>query len=224
MLVDRRVKRGDTIVEVLFAIAIFGFIVMSTMAIMQQGTNAAQLSLEISLVRNHMNSQAEAIRFVNSAIQARQRDVEAGESSNYSSVWQELVGRAGSSTVSNWDSVIVNSGGRQVCAPRPDNSFVLDVRNLTSGVRGSNEIEPARVFPRLVYLDNMGKEDDDNAIKKGSQFERSEGIWVQVAKYNDSNTTSTAYDFHIRACWESPGRSLPIKLGTIVRVHVAEER
>lgn len=40
-----------------------------------------------------------------------------------------------------------------------------------------------------------------------------EGLWVQ-AVYSDGH-----YDFHIRACWQSPGAEQPITMGTIVRLY-----
>lgn len=217
------VKKGDTIVEVLFALAAFGFVAMAAMVVMQQGSSSAQLSLEISIARNHMNSQAEAIRFINAAAQARERDVEAGESSEYAKLWDQMIAQAGK--VSDWGNVITkNSGGRAVCSNIPSKSFILDIKNLSNGFKeGSIDLRPATVFPRLVYRENYGfGKADNNEINAGDIFDSSEGIWIQVEKSGE-NFTSTSYDFHIRSCWESPGKSTPIKLGTIVRVHIIKE-
>lgn len=227
-LMVKSFKRGDTIVEVLFALAAFGFVAMAAMIVMQQGSHSAQLSLEINVVRNQMNSQAEAIRFINAAAQARERDVEAGDSSIYSQLWQRLVAKASgsSNSVSDWSSVTVNGpNGRVVCAEIPPNAFILDVKNLNSGIKdGATNLQPAKVFSRLVYREDYDFDTNDgNAISTGDIFDKSEGMWIQVEKA-DSNSTSTSYDFHIRSCWESPGKSQPIKLGTIVRVHMVKER
>ncbi|MBJ58357.1 hypothetical protein CMN24_01415, partial [Candidatus Saccharibacteria bacterium] len=64
MLGMRRLERGDTLIEVLFAVTVFSFVVVSSLAIMNQGTAAAQRSLEISLVRQQVDAQADSLRFL----------------------------------------------------------------------------------------------------------------------------------------------------------------
>src|SRR5690349_17320208 len=64
----QRVKqRGDTIVEVLFAVTVFAMVAVGSMAIMNQGIASAQRSLEITLVRQQIDAQAEAIRYIHKA-------------------------------------------------------------------------------------------------------------------------------------------------------------
>ena len=55
--------RGDTLIEVLFAITVFSLVVVTSLAIMNQGTQAALRSLQLTLVRQQVDSQAEALRF-----------------------------------------------------------------------------------------------------------------------------------------------------------------
>lgn len=64
MRITRRAEQGDTIIEVLFAVAVFAMVGVGAMSIMSQGTAAAQRSLEITLVRQQMDAQAEAIRYI----------------------------------------------------------------------------------------------------------------------------------------------------------------
>lgn len=213
-------KRGDTIVEVVFSIAILSFTILSLMLVMQKGSNAVQLSLELNLARNHMNAQAEAIRFVNASIQNRERTSEAGQTSEFSAIWHNMVSEA-SASVSEWKDMTTVVNGVSVCREAPSKSFVLDLADLRSGLRQGNMLTKAEVYPRMVY--NAGV--DNNKIQTDKHFVRSEGIWVEVERASGSDASLTdAYDFHIRACWQSVGQSAPITLGTIVRVHVSKSQ
>lgn len=225
----RQFKQGDTIVEVLFAIAIFSFVAMVMMDVMQRGSLAAQMSLEITLARNAMNSQAEAVRFVNAAIHARVREQEAGQGNVYTETWNEMISHKGA--VSDWNAMIVDQGGRKVCRDIPSNAFVLDIKNLSSGQQavksGNVNLVRADVFPRLLYADYTGSltqsEKEQNVIVDNKRFDKSEGIWMEVEEVGDMNKTTTAYDFHIRSCWIGSGQLSPTTQGTIVRVHVTKE-
>lgn len=43
-----------------------------------------------------------------------------------------------------------------------------------------------------------------------------QGIWIEAVQ---NTPNSGFYDFHITACWLSPGQATPVKLGTIVRLY-----
>jgi type II secretory pathway pseudopilin PulG len=54
---------------------------------------------------------------------------------------------------------------------------------------------------------------------------RAEGIWIQAVKSStrigtgDGRVRPGYYDFHIRACWQTPGSDQPVTEGTIVRLY-----
>lgn len=232
---NEKAKKGDTIIEVLIAISVLGFIIMAMLQVMQQGMSAAQMALEINLVRNQMNNQAEALRMINAAAQHRKRDSEAGETTQYSKLWSELIqGAESSDAVADWEQVDAydHKLKRRVCN-QPDKKFIIDIRNLPnvgsikrgSGTAGGVFAEPT-VFSRIVYGKDPTDSGDGNLINGGLKFIRSEGIWIQAQRVEKStketDRTTKAYDFHIRACWETPGRNQPMKLGTIVRLHYPE--
>lgn len=60
-------KRGDTIIEVTLAFAIFSLVAIITVAMMNLGLAASERSLELVTARNELNAQAEALRFVHSS-------------------------------------------------------------------------------------------------------------------------------------------------------------
>ena len=66
-MLKRRIERGDTLIEVLFAITIFSLIVVTSLTLMNQGTAASQRALEITTVRQQVDGQAEALRFIHDA-------------------------------------------------------------------------------------------------------------------------------------------------------------
>ncbi len=218
-------RKGDTIVEVLFAVSILGFVIMVMLQLMQQGSSAAQLALEITLVRNQMNTQAEALRMMNAAAQHRERAQEAGASSEkYFQMWNEVL-RQGKG-VDSWDDIDAwdEKVGRSVCHI-PEKKFIINTRNMPnvgSIINDSKSFSHAAVFSRVVYGDAFTDGAmDNNKIDGYTRFYKSEGMWIQFDKVDgtDDESPAVAYDFHIRACWETPGKSQPIKLGTIIRLH-----
>jgi type II secretory pathway pseudopilin PulG len=60
-------EKGDTIIEVLFAITVFSFVAIASLSIMNQGSATAERALEITLVRSEITSQAQTLRFLNTS-------------------------------------------------------------------------------------------------------------------------------------------------------------
>ena len=56
-------RRGDTMVEVILAFAIFALIAVSTTFLMNRSLSMGQRSLEITLARQQIDSQAELLRY-----------------------------------------------------------------------------------------------------------------------------------------------------------------
>ncbi|MBP9667754.1 hypothetical protein KBD87_03025 [Candidatus Saccharibacteria bacterium] len=66
-----RYSRGDTIIEVLLAITIFSMVAVASITLMNQGTSASQRALEITLVRQQIDAQAESLRAAHQAYTAQ---------------------------------------------------------------------------------------------------------------------------------------------------------
>lgn len=171
---------------------------------MQKGLTMAQTSLEISLTRNAMNAQAEAIRLLSDESKSRTRDETFAHSESDLNSYntengeiislEEMVGKDGTCRELN---DLSNNGNKR---------FIIDViDDLTVTDLGENFIK-ATVYPRVFY------------DKKKSKL-ISEGIWVQASRIKDANSNFDAVDYHIRACWTSVASSNPITLGTIVRIY-----
>lgn len=64
---SRRRERGDTIIEVLFATAALSLVIVISFSIMNRGIATAQLAVENTFVRQNIDGQAEALRFLRDA-------------------------------------------------------------------------------------------------------------------------------------------------------------
>ena len=68
-VINRSIK-GDTLVEVILAVTVFSMVAVGTISIMNKGVAIAQHSLEISLVRQQIDAQAEMLRYRSSNVRS----------------------------------------------------------------------------------------------------------------------------------------------------------
>ncbi len=199
----RRHDSGDTIVEVLFSFAVLAAVVLGGIALMNQGVGMAQRSLEITLVREQMDSQAAALRFLNK--QYISMGAVPGAATDD---WESIVSNAdGISSAQDFDQV-ANNNQCNIPTHSGNRPFTIDVLNISDKnfiVRPTSDVG---TYARVI---------------DSSSGTTAEGIWIQAVKSSSKvvagKTTPGYYDFHIRACWFSPGKTRPITLGTIVRLY-----
>lgn len=200
-------NQGDTIIEVLFAVTVFAMVAVGSLTIMNQGIASAQRSLEITLVRQQIDAQAEAIRYIHqSYVAAFQKGGTAptGTAAEWIKMTSKTTGKGadGASVFgSTMDSCPASVPG--------DKPFILNAR--TASVWGST---PAMIAPTGTssppYAQVMYNDD--------SSINQAYGVWVEAVP-SVANDGPGFVDFHIRACWEGPGESAPMTLGTIVRLY-----
>ena len=200
----RRAEVGDTIVEMVMAFAIFSFAVIVTMSLMNKGIALSQQSLEVSQVRQQMDSQAELVRYIHDTRNA---------------AWTALVGT--DATPGNGDDRIttnimpltgatcptlatfVSAAYRPFfITPNPSapGTFTISSLNATS-------YTPASTYAKVVYPTTT------------APTPASQGVWLQIALAEDQNGTLPAYDVYVHGCWATAGQTLPMTLGTIVRLY-----
>ena len=81
-------RRGDTLIEVMLAVAVFAILTVITINLMNSGISSAQHTLEITMARNEIDNQAEAIRYIHqSYVAERQLDKTA---SQFRTLWDAL--------------------------------------------------------------------------------------------------------------------------------------
>lgn len=90
-----KVKRGDTLIEVMFAFSVFSLVSILTVTMMNLGVAASERSLELVTVRNEINAQAEALRFIHSSYIAelnlpRTCSDEAPKCQQFAPLWERI--------------------------------------------------------------------------------------------------------------------------------------
>lgn len=197
MLVKRqKFLRGDTIIEVLFAVTIFSALAISGLSVMNRSVGTAQRTLEVSLVRQEINNQAEVLRFVHDAYISGSDTVQA-------QVWNNIADSSNIILANQLASLdtLVNS-----CQPPTQRAFILNPRAVKLVTNSTaNIFQSAQIYSQLRY-------NPDNSIAKA------DGIWIQQLVGNNGGTEYR--DFHIRACWQAPGGNVPVTLSTVVRLYV----
>lgn len=208
MRLRRQQERGDTIIEVLFAVAVFAMVAVASMTIMNQATTAAQRALEVTLVRQQIDAQAEAIRYIHQAYVASfQKDgpVATGTAAEWEKMTNPATGK-GASAASDFGVV---SGAQCLTTTPGEKPFILNARTARL-----HPTTPAMLPQAGASVPPFAQVQYDGS----SVITMSYGLWVEAVPSTGAGQTGFV-DFHIRACWESPGSSAPMTLGTIVRLY-----
>lgn len=175
--ITQQTKRGDTIIEIMFAFAIFTLIAIITITMMNLGLAASERSLELVTARNELNAQAEALRFIHSSYIAEltlpRRDQLTNEQlaqgvkyQQYADLWDTLTnpnnlmsgncGAEGAAVDGCFDieyplgqcDTVYAHNSRQLAN---NNAFVLNTRELLSPLNngGNSAIVYARTNPEI---------------------------------------------------------------------------
>lgn len=214
----RRFQRGDTLIEVLFAVSVFSFIVITALLIMNQGTAASQRALSITLVRQQIDAQAETLRFMHDSYVAEyhdgitfttdDKDPDTGEPiTTPSEEWYRMlqsIAATNNKAVSEFGTCPSGPAGKPA-----DGSFIIDTQHVRF-INSAEFYSPADSSSEIAYNEN-------------GSFAGGKGLWIEAirsAASTDADQANTGYiDFHIRACWDTPGQAFPMTLGTIVRLY-----
>jgi len=199
----RKLQSGDTIIEVLFAVSVFSLIAVGAVLIMNQGISSAQKALEITQVRQQIDAQAEALRYAHHSYV-----MSIGTDTGGSAEWGNIRARAKAPEAI---TVFGNASGSSLCDDVPEGAFVMNAR---TGMLSMS------VEPRSISSSQPGYSSPPYAkvTYNGNQLIQADGIWIEAAASAGSGGIGYT-DFHIRACWESPGAGPAMTLGTIVRLY-----
>ncbi len=167
-------KRGDTIIEVMFAIALFCLVAVIAISMMNSGVSSAEGTLELVATRNELNAQAEALRFVHSSYISEKSLPElsatAGDTTRqqYRELWQAITSHAidppddtssddanllldldgfihdPDSDVQGCERIYDDSAGKNVLENY--NAFVLNTRNLNTVLTASGAADISQSY------------------------------------------------------------------------------
>lgn len=215
------VKKGDTLVEVTLAVGIFSMIAVAVVAIMSNGTSETQTALETTLTREEIDTQAEALRFIQSSAAAENpSNSDDLADSPFSSLWESIKGQAISFSGLSTDTLkkAIYQYAPKDCRELYDketegnifqqHAFIIDVSNLGNGgedsLISSNNSETTGKF---ITTSTYPRVEDSWA----------EGIFVVGTKSQDGNS-KPYYDFYIRTCWYGANADKPSTISTVIRL------
>lgn len=193
-------KSGDSIIEVLIAVAIFSAIAVAALGIMNQGLGNAQSSLETTIVRTEMDTQAERIRFLADSVISDPGD--SNDENSYSSKWNAITKNA-----------LATSG------PDTDvyEAFINNYK--TEQLTSCNDVINASYHAFALGNDLTAKTELGSNSSAIPSVDTGGLFVVSVKSPNvDANENPDYYDFYINTCWNAPGANIPTKLSTTIRI------
>ena len=189
-------ERGDTIIEVVLAFVIFTIAAVAAITLINSGLATTQRGLEATLVRQQIDAQGELLRHL--------RDTRDG-------AWDQIVAQ----TVSTPVSLAGTISAGNICTNAAVQSGAFYVQPQVAA-------DPALTTyaRRAVNTTTYRTPDTYAKIEYTAGATQSQGIWIQATRAQERSGASVpAYDFYIHACWDSVGQSVPMTLGTIVRIY-----
>ena len=195
--------RGDSLVEVMFAVGIFGMVAVGAIQIMNRGLYTAQDTLEHTMAMNEMNSQAESLRFIH---EAYVNSEELSGENAYNSIWRESI----KSKMYNTEEYefskfqefqeiydLISRGGGEYKGETyytcddlykvlPENAFVIDPSllsesSVSDALKDNTMLQPSAISPRLFRGDSSSL--TDASVITGDTADTgalasADGIWV----------------------------------------------
>lgn len=157
-----RTKIGDTLVEVALAIGIFSMVAIVIVSVISASTSNAQTALEVTISREDLDAQAEALRFIHDSYMNDSQSEDTSQN-RYHDLWQEITKRAiseleaESGTAPAYEvnfnpetcSELYEEGG-VLSANAGRNPFIINIRNLGGNEEGKidkNDIIVASDLP-----------------------------------------------------------------------------
>lgn len=207
-------QRGDTLIEVLFAITVFSLVTVATLSLMNQGVSTSRRSLESMLVREQIDGQAESLRFLHESYVA---DYQSGATYNPDPAttpgeeYSKIISRV---EATNRKTATQFNGLNSCPATVPAGGFFVNPRTARLVTNGANMLPTTAGYAQLEFP------------ASGNSPVTSRGIWIEGIRTDEENPASASLtknagyiDFHIRACWSAPGLDRPLSMGTIVRLY-----
>ena len=221
MIKGKGIKLGDTLVEVTLAIGIFSMVAIAAVSVISASTSGTQSILENTLTREQIDSQAEALRFIQSAY-AAEGERDPSNPTKYALLWQAISSHAisleGTDAVSSdVKNNILNYNPTTCSALYTDtttsivsqNAFIINLNALGSDVDKNSvgnivvsakdstslnsAFRPATTYPRLIYGAANNLDDPLYNPNVSSNLYAAEGLFV-VAVKDTSGTTIVSDD------------------------------
>ena len=201
-----KIRCGDTLIEVALAIGVFSLVAITVVSVVSGSLTGAQASLEVTLAREELDAQAEALRFVHESYVSGSQSKDTSKN-NYAALWKKITDLATKvDTDANARGAIeYNPTACSELYPRKDGDidasktgnvtpFIINTRQLGDPnnqiilKNGTDRVfYPAATYPRVLYGNDPNKEVyslEEEANYSNSYLARSEGIFIIAVKGN----------------------------------------
>ncbi len=241
-------KKGDTLIEVALATGIFSLVAIAVVSVVNSSTSSVQSSLEVTITREEIDAQAEALRFIHNSYLVGDdsgTSTSLSENTKYNEIWKAITSLANSNASAlDYAPKTCSELYADSAKKLTDNgAFILNTHQMKTAdaskivipVSGNvSKFTAASTYPRIVYnatdANGIGSLDNQGT---GTSFYRAEGIFIIPFKDNRStrvvsgsssavNVKAAYYDFYIRSCWFGPGADRPSTISTVIRLYDPE--
>lgn len=207
-------RKGDTLIEVALAIGVFSLVAITVVSVVSASLTNAQSALEITLVREELDAQAEALRFIHeSYINGSQSAVEntVDNPNPYENLWNRIVKNnlTTYSTDNQKNAVLryspatcsdvfddANGTVRKPTGGIDFKPFIINTRKLhnpgdpNSTIVTSNFHTPT-TYPQILYNWQTGNESlDEQAKYSGDIITNIQGIYIIAVQGTDGALVS----------------------------------
>ena len=188
-----RTKIGDTLVEVALAIGIFSMVAIVIVSVISASTSNAQTALEVTISREDLDAQAEALRFIHDSYMNANRS-EDKSNNKYHDLWYAIIDKAMDEdealdskyapkyeldfTPDSCSDLYDNSSSGVLSKDAGWNPFIINIRKLGgtdprdilitngTGPKGPGVFYEATTFPRIFYgiSGDVGKASSDDSF------------------------------------------------------------
>lgn len=197
-------RRGDTLIEVMFSITVFAIIAVISVGLMNGGVRTAQRTLEVSMARNEIAAQAEALRYIHDNYVTEK--ALPGSNRGFTELWERLTGNVAQipdvfdgfsiNNVSSCGEVYASAGAGPNSIFRYD-AFVMNTRliqpsylsgdlgigaseMIVNNVDGGSRLQETALYPRIIYsesgnLDGAGGNTGNGELRERSSYRKIAG-------------------------------------------------
>ena len=146
-------KHGDTIIEVVFSFMVFSTVSVAAIGIMNSGLNQAQHSLEITMARNGIDAQAEALRFLQNNFSAEREWADSKK--QFTDIWNNITAVKGVAANAIPGGGDINDPKYETCNDVYDDQVYVD--KTPAFILNTRLIQPKTVVSSAKYAELMKK-------------------------------------------------------------------
>ena len=207
-----RKQRGDTMAEVVVALAVLGMILAASVAIINRSLLGVMAAVERTGVRGEVNTQVELLRYV-----FDRRYTDNLQTS------KDILARIESNTVSA-DEI------KDAKCTVKSKGFFLEINPDAGKITDITEVGPSKVIMKPV----SSTQEKQNVVSEANIFgaphadrlkhnevSPSRGIWIEGIKHKSTVDNLPGYiDFYVRACWTPFGANQDASAQVLSNVRV----